>query len=104
MGKFDDATDEELENERRARIRRAKAKRSGNRDEVLILRGRHASRYLAGDRNDEPDDEGDEGEEEEEEEGEDNDEGKPAAPVKKAAKKAAASTKKVGSGFKYFKD
>lgn len=95
MGKFDEVTDEELENERKARI--AKAKRRGHRDEVIILRGRHASRYLAGGGSNETSDDDDEDEDEDEDE-EDN--------KKPPAKKPATSTtKKTGSKpFRYFKD
>jgi hypothetical protein len=66
MGKFDEVSDEELEEERKARIAKAKAARSSSRDEVVILRGRHAERYVSGnheakDNDDDDDDEKDDG-------------------------------------------
>lgn len=86
MGKFDDIDDEELENERKSRIDKAKAAREANRDEVVILRGSHARRYL--------------GHDDKEEESGNNDEGTEG----KGTKSSSSDDKKApAKKFSYFK-
>lgn len=47
----------------------ARRKKARGKDEVIILRGSHAERFLAGDEDDDEDDDEDEGDDEEEDSG-----------------------------------